>query len=305
MKKIHVMMSAYNGETYLERQLDSIFAQKGVDVFLHVRDDGSRDGTAAILRRYEAEHPNMSVTEGENLGYIRSFMWLVNHVPVEEGAFYAFSDQDDVWEEEKLLAAVTALGKMDPAKPLMYYSDLKVVDSEENFIRMANTWESTIDKYKYAVFIGIRGCTMVFNDVLEAMLAPYEVRDIPGHDIYVALAAFWLGQVVYDPNAYILYRQTGGNLSITGTSSFDKFKKNLIYVKKRLTVRKCLHERNAKELLSHYGADHADELRDLREVAEYRKSFRNRMRLLTDRKFKKFSLLIRLFNDLFILLGKL
>ena len=180
------------------------------------------------------------------------------------------------------------------------------MDQDENFIRMANSWEGTIDKYMLSVFIGIRGCTMVFNEVLQRMLVPYEITAISGHDTYVALIAFWLGQVVYDPQAYIHYRQTGSNLSITGTSQWDKLKKNFLYVHKRLTVRKCIHEKNARELISHYYAGHEAELRELLTVAEYKRNPASRFRLLFSRKFKHgFSLMIRLFNDLFILLGKL
>lgn len=305
MKKVFVLLSTYNGETYLRRQLDSILSQRGVELALHVRDDGSSDGTLEILREYRARDSRVTLYEGENCGYIRSFMWLARHCPSEEGAYYAFSDQDDVWDPDKLLAGVEALEKLDGGKPLMYYSDLKVVDQDENFIRMANTWEGTIDKYKLAVFIGIRGCTMVFNDVLQRMLVPYDIRDISGHDTYVALIAFWLGQVVYDPKAYIHYRQTGSNLSITGVSRWDKLRKNFLYVRKRLTVRRCIHEKNARELLSHYYVGNEAQLEELRAVAEYKKSLGSRLRLLTNRRFKNFSILIRLFNDLFILLGKL
>ncbi len=305
MKKVHVLLSTYNGETYLRRQVDSILAQKDVEVVLHVRDDGSSDHTKEILKEYQHQHANVILYEGENVGYIRSFLWLVRNCGHEEGAFYAFSDQDDVWDEDKLISAVRMLEPLDATKPLAYYSDLKVVDQDEKFIRLANSWEGTIDKYKLAVFIGIRGCTMVFNDVLHAMLEPYEITAISGHDTYVALIAFWLGEMVYDPVPHINYRQTGSNLSITGTSRWDKLMKNFLYVKKRLTVRANIHEKNAKELLSHYDAGHEAQLADLHMVADYKKNIASRFKLLCSRKYKNFSLMIRLFNDLFIVLGKL
>ena len=52
MNKITVMMSAYNGSQYITQQLDSIFAQKEVDVTCFVRDDGSKDDTLSILSNY-------------------------------------------------------------------------------------------------------------------------------------------------------------------------------------------------------------------------------------------------------------
>ncbi len=305
MDTVCVFMSTYNGERYLRPQLDSILAQRDVAVRLLIRDDGSRDGTIDIIREYQSRHDNITLYQGENLGYVMSFMWLVNHCEPQEGCYYAFSDQDDVWDAEKLSEAVRLLKELDGSGPCLYYSDLKVVDQDLNFIRRANTWEGTIDKYKFAVFIGIRGCTMVYNHALQAMLYPCPVNDISGHDNYIGLVAFWLGRVVYDSNAHIHYRQTGSNLSITGTTKWNKLMKNFSYFKIRLTRRKCIHERNAKELLSHYGAAYGPELEELRAVAEYRQSLKKRLALLFNPKFKRFSLPIRVFNDAFILFGKL
>ena len=305
MDTVYVFLSTYNGEQYLRRQLDSILAQGNVDVRLLIRDDGSRDGTVGIICDYQNRYDNITLFKGENLGYVKSFMWLVEHCKPEKGCYYAFSDQDDVWDGEKLASAVRRLKEMDPGQPNLYYSDLKVVDQDENFIRMANTWEGTIDKYMFSVFIGIRGCTMVYNDVLQAMLYAHPVNDISGHDNYIGLVAFWLGNVVYDPDAHINYRQTGRNLSITGTTKWNKLMKNFSYLKIRMTTRKCIHERNARELIANYGDQYGARLEELKAVADYRKSLKQRLSLLFNGKFKGFSLPIRVFNDLFILCGKL
>ena len=65
MKKVQVLMSAYNGARYLPGQLDSILLQTGVEVALLVRDDGSVDETLEILRSYEKRYRNMSVYTGK------------------------------------------------------------------------------------------------------------------------------------------------------------------------------------------------------------------------------------------------
>lgn len=305
MEKVFVLLSTYNGEKFLSRQLDSILGQSGVDVHLMVRDDGSTDNTVALLKRYARENSNMSVFLGENVGYIKSFMWLVNNCPCVSKAYYAFSDQDDFWLPEKLLSAVEMLQQTDSSLPACYYSDLDVVDAEENFIRKANAWEGKIDKYMLSVFIGIRGCTMVYNDALQRLLAPIQVGEISGHDTYVALVAFWLGTVVYDNRSYILYRQTGSNLSITSTNPLDHLLKNFDYLSRRLGPRSNIHEKNAREVLRNYEAVYPDKLAELRAVALYRESLGKRFHLIIDSKFKSFSPIIRLFNDVLILLGKL
>lgn len=305
MDRVYVFMSTYNGEYFLSEQLDSILNQENVEVKLLVRDDGSSDNTWKILTDYSKKYGNITLYKGENIGYIKSFMWLVENTKPETGVYYAFSDQDDVWDKEKLFRAISMLRTKDSKKPLLYYSDLKVVDKNLKYIKNANSWEGTINKYKIAVFIGIRGCTMVYNNILQELLFGHNIESISGHDTYIALIAFWIGDVVYDENAWINYRQTGENLSITGVSGFDRLKKNLLYIYKRLNVRKCIHEKNAKEVMKQYGGEFSAELHELEEVAFYKTSIKRRLKLLFNNKYKDFSVAINLFNDFFIVAGKL
>lgn len=53
MKSILVLMSTYNGEKYIEQQIDSILKQQLVKVYLFIRDDGSSDKTIEIIEKYE------------------------------------------------------------------------------------------------------------------------------------------------------------------------------------------------------------------------------------------------------------
>lgn len=53
MDSVVVLMSTYNGERFLEEQIESILKQKDVDVVLYVRDDGSSDRTKQILDEYQ------------------------------------------------------------------------------------------------------------------------------------------------------------------------------------------------------------------------------------------------------------
>jgi len=104
MDKVVVLMSTYNGEKYLEEQLRSIFAQKDVAVEVFARDDGSKDRSLEILKMN-----NCACEAGDNVGYIDSFMWLIRNAPSSE--YYALSDQDDVWDENKLIAAINMMKK--------------------------------------------------------------------------------------------------------------------------------------------------------------------------------------------------
>ena len=73
-------MSTYNGERYINQQIDSILNQESVDVHLFIRDDGSTDRTIEILKQYAALD-NVSVIYGKNIGVIRSYEKLIINAP--------------------------------------------------------------------------------------------------------------------------------------------------------------------------------------------------------------------------------
>ena len=105
-RRILVLLSAYNGEKYISAQIESILHQKiEHQVDLLIRDDGSNDDTLNILQEYETKYPDrIKVVEGKNIGYIKSFFWLIQEANGYD--YYSLSDQDDVWLDNKLDIAV-------------------------------------------------------------------------------------------------------------------------------------------------------------------------------------------------------
>ena len=103
-------MSSYNGEMYLDEQLESIVAQKGVMTDILVRDDGSSDHTCDILDQWQ-QKTSLRWYSGENIGPARSFMDLLRQSG--DSCYYAFSDQDDYWLSDKLKVAVDKLESYD------------------------------------------------------------------------------------------------------------------------------------------------------------------------------------------------
>ncbi len=166
--KVVVLMSTYNGEKYLREQIDSILGQRDVEVSLLVRDDGSTDATLAILDEYKTSGV-LDYYCGSNIGPARSFMHLLQNAP--ESDFYAFSDQDDIWMDDKLLAATSTL-KGHESEPALYFSQTQLVDADLNKIPSViihpklTFGESLIYK-----FIG--GCTMVMNHRLREAVGSF------------------------------------------------------------------------------------------------------------------------------------
>ena len=114
-----VLMSTYNGAAHLEEQIESIINQEDVNVRLIIRDDGSKDDTVALAKKYTDE-----VIEGSNLGYRYSFLELIRNAP--DADYYALSDQDDIWKPQKLVSATKMIEKQESnfgeSHPVLYAS---------------------------------------------------------------------------------------------------------------------------------------------------------------------------------------
>ncbi len=268
-----MLMSTYNGERFLMEQLQSIYAQKGVDVDILVRDDGSQDGTQVILRQ-EQEKGRLKWYSGQNLRPARSFMNLLKHAD-DNADLYAFSDQDDVWDEDKLLAATNAIGEEEC--PALYFCQTQLVDEHLNDLPQIHiSPKLTFGEALVYQFVG--GCTMVFNGALRSTVNQYTPEYLRMHDTWVYDIALAIGaKVVFDPVPHIKYRQHTGNSVGQTASTWHQWKERF----QRICHREHIRLRIAQELLKGYATQMTMENRKLTErVVEYRTSFRNKLPLL-------------------------
>lgn len=102
---VTVLMATYQGKQYLEQQLDTILAQT-VPVKILISDDGSDDGTREMLENYAGWYPEQVFlhhrTEHTG-GAAGNFFWLMQEaLKDEKNEYIFFSDQDDVWENNKV-----------------------------------------------------------------------------------------------------------------------------------------------------------------------------------------------------------
>lgn len=262
---VQILMSTYNGERFLHEQLSSIYSQEGVDIKLTVRDDGSTDATRRILEE-ESAAGRLQWYTGANKGPAWSFWDLVLNAPDTE--FYAFADQDDVWDSNKLKAALEYIGDKGN-EPALYFCQTRLVDSQLREI--PNVTISPLLTYGEALmyqFVG--GCTMVFNHALRKLLKRYTPTYIRMHDVWIYDVALAVGaHVSFDRRPHMSYRQHGDNA--VGQMKSLKFVWSNRY--KRLRKNEHIRSRLAKELLTGYGDIMSKYNRELTElVAGYRNS---------------------------------
>ena len=274
-------MSTYNGEKYLGDQLDSLLSQKGVEVTIRIRDDGSKDKTRNIVKNYQRNNSNIELIEGENLGFTLSFLSLIYSIDnPSQYDYYAFSDQDDVWLADKLLSAVTMFDGCDTDNsPVLYFSNALAVDESLHPLFKTTSDKPLISKPTCLVRYFMLGCTMVFNPLVIEFLKRYRPEGrVTMHDLWLNQTCVFLGQVVYDKTPHILYRQHGNNTAGVGSSWSIRWKR--LMKSFQSYERRHFREVNAKNLLSAYGSILSKEDYELISlVADYRASIHNRLRL--------------------------
>ena len=277
--KVCVLISTYNGEKFLEEQIASILAQKGVEVDILVRDDGSSDMTCSLLERWQKDG-KLKWYKGENIGFARSFMNLLETASGYD--YYAFCDQDDIWLENKLKRAVTTLEKLDD-KVKLYCSNVHYYKNGETFGGIHHTIP-VFDKYTCMMRNISPGCTMVMSRELRNILVSALPEKLIAHDFWVFQAAMLLGTVHYDFEPTMLYRQHENNQIGQKINRKDIWKRRW----KNMTNDCRVHEREeqAKELLRCFSPYFQPEEKAIvQNVAHYRRSFRKKMKLIKDRRY--------------------
>lgn len=281
MEKVQVLLSTYNGEKYLCEQLDSVLAQECVEVSILIRDDGSTDGTINILQKYSLKYDNVKYYQGDNLKTAKSFLELIS--VADESPYYALCDQDDVWDKDKLIRAINLLKKMNNNVPLLYHSNVRVVDKDLNFIRLLHS-HHWIQNSKYTSLLEpmLLGCTGVFNLQTKKYVSRCMPRYCSMHDTWIYMVCMILGNVFYDPLPHMSYRQHSANvigvyLTLTHDIIISKLKKML---DKKIQPRfynaisfyECFHDLMTQE-----------DAAKIKKIIHYKDSWYNTFSLLIDR----------------------
>jgi glycosyltransferase involved in cell wall biosynthesis len=219
---VTILMSTYNGDLFLCKQIDSILDQSYKNIKLIIRDDGSFDNTLKIIENYLHKYPsiiNLIDDSDGNIGSTKSFLKLLNYV--SKNSYVMFSDQDDVWFDNKVELFISKIQEIefDNSKelPSLIFGDMVVSDSKLNIIEesfwnyqkinpnMIFDWKKTLSQNV------VTGCSMILN---------YEgvqiVKNAPNlnviHDHFIAICISKNGVVNYLSQPTMFYVQHNNNV---------------------------------------------------------------------------------------------
>lgn len=219
--KIAVLMSTYNGHKYLDKQLKSIAEQTVInDLTLYIRDDGSSDSTFDIINNWK-DKINIVLYKEENAGPAISF-WKLLMKPDIKADYYAFCDQDDIWDRDKLERGIEKL----KGNVQLYACNCRIINENDTIIK-ENRVSGTPNMGIQRLFISgcTQGCSMIFTNNLREYIKRQNITCIPMHDIILMLYAKCIGEIYWDEKPRFGYRVHSGNVvAKTNKTQIQKLK---------------------------------------------------------------------------------
>lgn len=248
MKRINILLSSYNGEKYIGEQIDSVMNQSDVNTILTIRDDGSTDGTLAVIQEKIVKYPErIRLIKGENIGYRRSFLSLLEKA--ERCEYYGFCDQDDYWQTEKCICGIKKIEE-SKSSMVLYATGVTLVDEMLNIIGKTDSWNMPLTIESYFTRQRLAGCTYIFDEKLRSIAArfcdmDYPNEQMPDHDFVVGSCAFACGSVILDSKSGILHRRHRKSVTSGGLGILSRIKVEYGLVFRRKHVQSTM----AKELI--------------------------------------------------------
>ena len=196
---ICILMGTYNGEAFLAEQLLSIENQSHKNWRLVISDDGSSDATLTIAREFQKKwgSDRLAIRAGPQQGFCTNFLSMACD-PTIKADYYAFSDQDDVWNNDKLSKALSYfIAENNLETPRLYSGRVKLADKNLVLLRLSPLFEMP-RSFRNALVQSIAGGnTMVFNQSAKDLLEKAGLQHVVSHDWWLYQIIIGVGGVVY------------------------------------------------------------------------------------------------------------
>jgi glycosyltransferase involved in cell wall biosynthesis len=212
---VAILICTYRGEKHIGRQIETIVEQDHHRWCIYVSDDGSDDATLEILRNYQDQlgESRLRVYTGPRKGFAANFFSLIARDEARAD-YYAFTDQDDEWEPDKLSRSIEMLGSAPATVPAIYGSRSRLIDEEGKEVGFSRPFQRPSGFANALVQNMVSGNTMVLNRAAMGLIRA------AGTDVGVSAHDWWAyllvtgcgGQLLYDPYPSIRYRQHADNL---------------------------------------------------------------------------------------------
>lgn len=221
--KISVCMATFNGEKFIKEQVQSIIKQLSATDEIIISDDGSTDETINIVSAFL--DPRIRLVQNDSSQFkpnkqSRSYQVtrnFENALSYATGDYIFLSDQDDVWEEDKVEGCLLLL---KDKKINLIVHDANVVDESDKVIARSYFEKVNSQKgfFRNIVKNSYLGCCMVFDRSILLKSLPFP-KDLIAHDMWIGLIAEKNGKVAFVDNKFIRYKRHSAAVTASGMKS--------------------------------------------------------------------------------------
>lgn len=236
---VSVCMASFNGQAFIEAQINSILPQLNKHDELVISDNSSTDGTWEILQKYHRKDNRIRLFKNNHPGVIGNFE---NAIAESQKELIFLCDQDDVWQPNK----ISVMKNYFQSHPqiTVVVSDLIIVDNDfQTLIPSYQALRHTKPGFWHNLLrSSYIGAGMAFRKELKAVILPIPTN-VPMHDMWIGLLADHQKGVAFIPEKLVFYRRHGLNTTEiqTTASKWQQFKWRWVawrLVKKRITENK-------------------------------------------------------------------
>lgn len=209
LPKVSIALCTYNGQKFLGKQLDSLVGQTYQNLELIIVDDNSTDETHKILSDYARRFQFIQVYQNEfNLGFVKNFEKAVKFC---DGDFIAISDQDDIWELNKIETLINEIEDND----LVYHGSLFINENDKPIQDLKLSDKTNLYSNQSNLYFlfnnSISGHASMFKKELLEYALPFDERFY--YDWWLAFVASSIGKIKYVDKLLVKYRQHNHNIS--------------------------------------------------------------------------------------------
>lgn len=244
---IDILLALYNGENFIEEQIDSILRQTFTEWRLTICDDCSTDNSYNIAEKYARIYPEKIKVYKNSCPTGSAQANFMNMVKYAQADYIMFCDQDDVWLPEKIEITLEKMISIerDNKTPVLVHSELFVVDKNLKILNDRFTCYQGLnprcsDLNRLLVQNNVTGCTVMINRRLLEIIKNVSAERMLMHDWWFALVAASFGKIAFIEKPLINYRQHDGNqLGAVNNRNIKEIFKIIVersYAKTRISV---------------------------------------------------------------------